>query len=140
MNPTEGHLVSIDPGRTVGYAVWQHATLIQAGSYDFNSLGLKTFLKYWRTAYAVIEMPDHIAVSKTDVLTCAFRAGFCAGKFEEHRMIKVGEWKGSVPKSVTKRRAERTLREDELGAVGPANHHAWDAIGLGLFALGRLKR
>ena len=55
------------------------------------------------------------------------------------------EWKGQVPKHIHQRRIEKRLTEVESERVTcdlatvPASlrHNAWDAIGLGLFALDR---
>lgn len=52
-----------------------------------------------------------------------------------------GEWKGHVPKGIHHRRVNRSLRPAEL-AIMPASaeHDAWDAVGIGLFALARTRR
>jgi hypothetical protein len=133
-------LISIDPGATVGIAAWDRGSLSFVASYGFGSKGFDLLLTQFGAYRAVIEMPDHLAAKTENVLTCAWRAGYCARAFAQHKMIKVGEWKGSVPKEVTKRRAEKVLEPDELRHVDGKNHHAWDAIGIGLFELGRLKR
>jgi hypothetical protein len=134
-------IVSIDPGRTVGYALWRNRTLAEVGAFDFHSLGFSRWIQTVAHLPAVIEMPDHVATTKESVLTCAFRAGYCAGKFAEYRAVKVREWKGSLPKDVTKLRAMKILQETgELERIGEVSHHTWDAIGLGLFALGRMRR
>lgn len=52
-------------------------------------------------------------------------------------------WKGNVPKAVHHRRVRAALAVEELSAAPalvPATHDAWDAIGIGLFALGRTRR
>jgi hypothetical protein len=52
-----------------------------------------------------------------------------------------GEWKGHVPKRAHHRRVRKALRPSEL-AIMPSveEHDAWDAVGIGLFALARTKR
>lgn len=52
-----------------------------------------------------------------------------------------GEWKGNVTKGAHHRRLRAALEEDErLLCPGFAEHDAWDAIGIGLFALARTGR
>lgn len=52
-----------------------------------------------------------------------------------------GEWKGNVPKRAHHKRLSRALRDEERAVAPNANEHdAWDAIGIGLFALARTKR
>jgi hypothetical protein len=52
-----------------------------------------------------------------------------------------GEWKGHVPKRVHHRRVNKALRPAELALMpAVAEHDAWDAAGIGLFALARTKR
>ena len=46
------------------------------------------------------------------------------------------QWKGSVPKAVTKRRVLEDLLLEERNAIHPrATHDAFDAIGIGLYYL-----
>lgn len=64
------------------------------------------------------------------------------------RLIKPSEWKGQVPKNITQKRIERFLTMSEriclercLQLVTPSlRHNLYDAVGLGLFALKRVKR
>lgn len=52
-----------------------------------------------------------------------------------------GQWKGNVPKAPHHRRLARELSEEERAIAPPAkDHDAWDAIGIGLYALGRTQR
>ena len=52
-----------------------------------------------------------------------------------------GEWKGNVPKAPHHRRIKRALTPEELTVMPPlAEHDAWDAAGIGLYATARTKR
>jgi len=50
-------------------------------------------------------------------------------------LIKVPDWKGQLPKPVVFERMERLLGP-EVCAKFPKSTHAWDAIGIGLYAKG----
>ena len=54
-------------------------------------------------------------------------------------------WKGNVPKGIHHRRVWDALTEDERTLLGPPegpsyDHNEYDAVGLGLWFLGRLRR
>ena len=53
--------------------------------------------------------------------------------------IKPVAWKGNVPKEVHHERLKKELSRSELKLV-PEDHNVWDAVGLGLYALGRTQR
>lgn len=50
------------------------------------------------------------------------------------------EWKGNVPKGPHHQRLARALDDDEKTRLHGAGHDTWDAVGIGLFALGRTLR
>lgn len=51
------------------------------------------------------------------------------------------QWKGGVPKPIHHSRLRTFLGEDERWAIPPLDEHdAWDAIGIGLYALGRTQK
>ena len=47
-------------------------------------------------------------------------------------------WKGQVPKRVHRSRIDRELTQNEKNRSGAYQSDIWDAIGIGLFALGRV--
>lgn len=49
-------------------------------------------------------------------------------------------WKGNVPKTVTEGRILRELTHDEARGIVPRTKETFDAIGIGLFHIGRLGR
>lgn len=132
------HFLSIDPGATVGWASWNDGVLGCCGqtAFDyFRQTGLRTNYQS-----AVIEKPDHFAVKTRDVLTLAFRAGVIAGCFDVYETVEVRQWKGSIPKHATARQVMKALSPEEIARVDNHGDHCWDAIGIGLFVLGRLRR
>lgn len=54
--------------------------------------------------------------------------------------VRPSRWKGNVPKAVCWMRARRVLSPDELAAIVVETKETTDAIGLGLYVLGRLGR
>jgi hypothetical protein len=66
-------------------------------------------------------------------------------KPREIRFVTPHEWKGSLPKEVCHARIQKKLTPAELGILAVASskirgslvHNLWDAVGIGLFALGR---
>jgi len=100
----------------------------------------------WR---AVVEIPQHDARSRrvrlADLLELSAVAGALACRFDA-RGVTPSEWKGNAPKEVTAARAVNALTWAEVAkteldlADVPASlrHNVWDAIAIGLWALGRL--
>jgi hypothetical protein len=50
------------------------------------------------------------------------------------------KWKGNLPKKICKDRCKAVLTPEELARVKTEDHNVWDAIGIGLWYLGRLKK
>jgi hypothetical protein len=51
------------------------------------------------------------------------------------------QWKGSVPKRAFRARTKKALQESELKIMpSESQHDAWDAVGIGLYALARVAR
>lgn len=58
--------------------------------------------------------------------------------------VTPSQWKGQTPKEVTKKRAIKTLSEDELAVVElptakGLQHNVWDAVGIGLYRWGKMR-
>ena len=79
-----------------------------------------------------------------DLAMCsgAFYGALCAGMGSILTLVEPAEWKAQVPKDVTRRRIEKLLMGKELNVIkkGGEMHNVYDAIGIGLFALGRAKK
>jgi hypothetical protein len=98
----------------------------------------------------VIEVPQKDArpARVSDLLDLAGVAGAVAARIWARHVDAPTptRWKGSVPKNVVAERARGALRPGEHwirirdvdSLAGTIRHNAWDAIALGLWALGRL--
>lgn len=92
-----------------------------------------------------IEMPQAMSNAKGlaaqagSVYKLAFLVGYIASAFHKYDVITVTpmEWKGQLPKDVVQRRIIRILGVRPCVKLN-IRSHAWDAVGLGLWALGRL--
>lgn len=91
-----------------------------------------------------IEMPQHmtsakgIAAQAGAVYKLAFFVGYLARAFHptDVRLVIPMEWKGQLPKDVVQRRIIRTLGVNTCTKLN-IRSHAWDAVGLGLWANGK---
>lgn len=96
----------------------------------------------------VVELPrvyprERAKADPNDLVTLAFRAGTKVGiwKAPDTRIhiVRPADWKGQTPKAVMNKRVLARLEVDEVVALGAENdHNVLDAIGIGLFHLGRL--
>lgn len=58
------------------------------------------------------------------------------------RLIEPADWKGQTPKDVTEKRCRAILTESEFRVIDlpgakTKQHNVWDAIGIGLWSIGR---
>jgi hypothetical protein len=95
----------------------------------------------------VIEMPQVYRTGQArlkDVTELAFSAGAIAARYENVIRYLPAEWKGQVPKNIHQARIMAALTQSERkildGIKKKDLQHILDAIGLGLFHLGRLGR
>lgn len=81
-----------------------------------------------------------------DLLDLQAIGGYVAGYFKcPVKWIPAREWKGQVPKTVTRSRVIKTLSDGENYRLAGTtakypkslHHNLYDAVGLGLYALGR---
>ena len=84
-----------------------------------------------------------------DLVDVALVAGACAGLLPAKvAFVKPRRWKGTAPKRVTNRRTREVLTSEEVHVYTVAmtavpaglRHNVLDAIGIGLWALGRKRR
>lgn len=79
-----------------------------------------------------------------DLAMCsgAFYGALCVDMVASLTLVEPAEWKAQVPKDITKKRIEELLAPSEKVNIkkGGEMHNVYDAIGIGLFALGRAKR
>lgn len=157
-------LISIDPGKTTGYASFSDAVLLSAGTAPRADLfapvtrdaygrptGALPFPLFPLETLVLIELPrwyphDHTDVN--DLIDLAVLVGEIKRHYEAMdcvvELVWPRTWKGSAPKDVTNRRTVAALSEVEESRlpVRPRartyDHNMLDAVGLGLWELGRL--
>jgi len=132
-------LLAIDPGASTGWAVFG-GQLLGCGLGDPH---------VGRAQRVVIELPQvypNHPVPPNDLVTLAFLAGRYAGGAAagaEVSTVFPHQWKGNLPKDLCAIRvraaltpAERTI-VDAIDVPDKQKHNVLDAIGIGLFTLGR---
>lgn len=83
------------------------------------------------------------AADPADLLELAAVIGAITQVYEPHGVTRYfpREWKGQMDKVTCKARVVERLSQVELAAVERKNNHnVWDAVGIGLFHLGRFDR
>lgn len=79
-----------------------------------------------------------------DLAMCAgaFYGALCVDMVATLTVVEPAEWKAQVPKDITRKRIEGLLSHSEPLNIkkGGEMHNVYDAIGIGLFALGRAKK
>lgn len=151
-------LFTIDPStKALAWASWEDRKLHRCGYFAFDSLYMaKSFVSARATfSRVVIEDPQiYIGHKNTkgadaeDLIQLAKVVGACAAASTVVEFVKPNQWKGQLPKNVMWARTVKKLDDDEvvaytagLACVRPSLHHnVHDAIGLGLYYLGRLDR
>ena len=160
-------LISIDPGLGgTGWALWTGSKtpdavgivrdtardeILSVRCWEMKEKLFKALSSadrgWWRTSsFVYIEMPQHmggrkgIAAQAGSVYVLTFLVGYLAARLHPATVITVNpmEWKGQLPKDVVQRRIERTLGLKKCKDLN-IKTHAWDAVGIGLFALGRFE-
>lgn len=154
-------LVSIDPNvKRMALAVWEDGELVK-------TYYLRSDLKGAPHTYELLlEMPgalgwvDQIAIESQQIYArdglkkagsliklaqyagAAVGALFCEGCEVTYYLPRV--WKGQVPKDVMLPRIQEKLTALELTKVVDLSktyeHDIWDAVGIGLYHLGRMKK
>lgn len=133
---------SVDPGNRTGWAVWHDGHLISCGLHTRESM-----IARWawpEPLHGVIEEPQAYVGRRSkgrmqDIVELARYVGQIQTKFKTTTLVKPAQWKGNLPKAICKARCKAALTRDELACVDTEDHNVWDAIGLGLFYLGRFR-
>jgi hypothetical protein len=159
MDNTPGRLVAFDPSLScTGYALFVQGNLKKAGIVQthagtpwgkrlwdlMGTLPLK--LSVERYDVRVMEWPQVYGLdTAASVLEVAAAGGAIASVYGgEFVRVLPREWKGQVPKTAHNRRVLKVLSETELGYLESVvtatslRNNMIDAVGLGLWALGRL--
>lgn len=151
-------LFAFDPGaRSIAWARFECARLVACGYVDAKTVDeLQRAIEVTnvRGREAVIELPQVYQQrawkgDPNDLIAVAVTVGRIAAEVGAGglvRLVRPHGWKGSTPKDVMTARIESKLLTEESKILHCANiprakrHNAIDAIGLGLWALGRLAR
>lgn len=142
-------ILSIDSGNNTGWALFDPMTR------QLLACGLRSkasqLPESWQAPLTrvVIERP-HTGKTRArakDILTLAIRAGEVGGLLRylsgiEPEYIEPNRWKGQLKKEISNKMVERKLNPEEaklLNNIKPksAQHNVLDAIGIGLFIVGR---
>lgn len=155
-------LVAIDPGtNTTGVAIFYNSALVSCLSYKRGDRSLEQFalqVRYgmWQPrSRLVIEFPQIYRASKSKgdpngLTKLAYFIGLIVGAdgVMLPELIKPADWAGQIPKATTRAKAGESprakrirsrLAHDEAVVVDWTCDDTIDAVGIGLFALGRLK-
>lgn len=160
---SSGILLAIDPGKTMGWALFRDGVLVDSGACKTECVLLdkplsKQAIRNGHKAPPKVEtlmgsqlllgeMPQYrgrggdnkgtpdalirLGVSLGEAMG-VYKRSFCRLEY-----VTPEQWKGSTPKDISHRRVQKALTPDEHF---PDNHNARDAVGIGLWKLGRLKR
>ena len=149
MAPGSVRLYAVDSGAQSGVAYFERKVLRDAYLYAGDLCRVGSVRD--DEADAVIEIPDRIKVNPKSIIKLALNAGRwlqyfgnrCRG---EVRAVEASAWKASTDPDVLARRILACLTPEELARVPKTksalgyNHNVLDAIGLGLWRLGRMGR
>lgn len=141
-------LLAIDPGEDLGWALFSRIALLNCGIEDCERLAFP--IGRLVIERLVIECPYIYPkagkANPNDMITLARKVGRIEERFDHvpiKQVVFPRTWKGTVPKEIHNRRviAKLDAREVEtLHAVKCTEkklHNVIDAVGLGLWALGR---
>lgn len=144
-------LLTIDSGANMGWALFEGKEMLECGlcrgKNYLEELGAR--FGHRSIKRIVVERPHagRTRARARDILTLAVRAGEAGGVLRyltgvEPEYIEPGKWKGQLPKKISNDRTLAKLTEAEksiLNNIKPlsARHNTLDAIGIGLFIVGR---
>ncbi len=145
-----GTVLSIDPGlRKCGCALWSpDGTLLRAWTARARGSGRGPAV--WVRMVNAIKIAPDISVlvceqmqvyrDKTanadDLLELTGVLGALAWRFKGAKIkgYRPAEWKGQVPKHISRKRLQSRLTDKEkCNVASNATHDAWDAIGIGAY-------
>lgn len=170
-------IVSIDPGRCTGVAVYWFiealgwrliaASMLETGGTSVSTQATELREQFVSNVWQPIIAPrganpwEGIATAElmewrpgveksnpTDLIQVATLAGVLAGTVANQlRFVTPNAWKASVSKPIMDLRIRGFLTPEELSVIasgekvyGKKFHNVMDAIGIGLFACGRMQR
>ncbi len=124
-------LLAIDPGtKKIGWAFFSGKCLVRCGLSRVDAVDGLGRLALLHALNLPCAQKDLIAVATVGAAVASMKCDFV-------RYVPAREWKGQVPKDIHHTRILDKLTIEELPLASKANHDTLDAIGLGLFQLGR---
>jgi len=136
-----GRMIAVDPGRNAGIAEFLDGRLVRAWLMRAHEP-----ITYRDGDKAVCEKPlvYRIGAGKGDpsgMIKTGMSGARILALFPESSITHVppSRWKAQVPKALMCTRVLDRLTDDERALV-PGNHNVLDAVGIGLFSLGRMRR
>jgi hypothetical protein len=141
-------LLAIDPGEDTGLAFFRDTVLIKAwGLHVPADTCLSDLRLRGMVETCIVERPRFYPgkskVDANDLIVLALRAGMLAQAVQAPttRFVEPSVWKGQLPKNVCHNRIRAILTPVELAVLAPVkDHNVWDAVGIGLFGVGRFGR
>ena len=153
-------VLAVDPGKTMGWALFHDSKLMAAGCCTREALqfgALSAQARAARHSLPPSELEEDCSVigeipsyrgrqgknkgSPDDLIWLGVQLGQATGlymrKVEVVDFVTPNEWKGSVSKEICHERVKKILGPDE---EMPENENARDAVGVGLWYLGRYRR
>jgi hypothetical protein len=149
-------IFAVDPGiGGTGWAVLERGgILVEYGvihkdskGEDWESKGfsiaweLKAAQKRLSANRAYVEFPSlfqsahgQMVARRGDLVKLAWFTGLLSGSLVGVTLVPVNDWKGQLPKGVVANRIQKILGEKDCASI---KSHAWDAVGIGLWAAGR---
>lgn len=143
-------MITHDAGNKPGYALFDGPTLVEVSRTFIHPREVR---KRWPFHDAgdplkvIVEIPTsrggNTPASVDSLITLAITAGRVIGRYEELgqrvRTVTPNQWKGSVPKAIHHKRIKARLTSEELALLVGASGDMIDAVGIGLWDLGRLE-
>lgn len=145
-----GRLVALDPGDATGWAFFEEGLLVAAGCSKPDDICDDVPRGALRADIVVIELPQNWPGKTpiTSIITLAVRVGTFKERWERYgasvELVWPTTWKGSVPKKIHNDRVLEALSaaERKLLPKRPRakdfDHNMLDAVGIGLWKLGRM--
>jgi hypothetical protein len=135
-------LLAIDPGTHTGWARFDCRYLLACG-YVYPRSWWSLVRPY---DLVIIEEPTiypHSKANPVSIMTLQLKVGELKGRFEsvgcKVELVQPRTWKHQVPKAIHNARTIAALIGDEKALVDGQRHDTIDAVGLGLWKLGRMK-
>ncbi len=137
-------MIAHDSGGKPGYARFHGPSLVEVSKEFLYPHYLAPTGK--NENRVIVEIPcwrgKNTKASPDSLITLGIRAGIVAGRYEQLeqrvQLVHPHKWKGNVPKNVHHPRIKAALCADELALIRGASGDMLDAVGLGLWELGRL--